>query len=185
VAREARTALIGGFVVGAVALAVIAITVLGSGKFLQKRRPTFVMFFSGSMSGLSVGAPVEFRGVKVGEVTRIAAVFDPKDLRITIPVHVEFDPKSLIISTQGQESVARERERFYSNRFYQPLLEKGLKAQLDSRASSRGSSSSASTSIPRSRPSSSASTRGIRRSRRSPRCRSRSWRPCRSSPTRS
>jgi paraquat-inducible protein B len=131
VAREARKALIGGFVVGAAALAVIAITVLGSGKFLQKRRPTFVMFFSGSISGLSVGAPVEFRGVKVGEVTRIAAVFDPKDLSITIPVQAEFDPKSLLISTGGQESVAREQERFYSNRFYQPLLEKGLKAQLD------------------------------------------------------
>jgi paraquat-inducible protein B len=128
-AREARKTLIGGFVLGAIALAVIGITVIGSGKFLRNR-PTVVMFFSGTITGLSVGSPVEFRGVKIGEVTNIAVVFDPRDVSVAIPVYVEFDPKSLIISRQHQDSI-REGADVFGDRFYQPLLEKGLKAQLD------------------------------------------------------
>jgi paraquat-inducible protein B len=130
VARQASKTLIGGFVVGAVALAVVAVTVLGSGKFFQNR-PTFVMFFSGSITGLSVGSPVEFRGVKIGEVRKIAAVFDPKDLSITIPVYVDFDPKSLIVAKGDQESMGGERDLSHGDRFVQPLLDKGLKAQLE------------------------------------------------------
>jgi len=112
-------------VVGAVALAAAGITVFGSGRFFQKRF-TFVMFFSGSITGLSVGSPVEFRGVRVGQVTKIAAVFDPGKLTITIPVYVEIDPRSLIIS--GSEDAA---SVFSTHTLYEPLLEKGLKAQLD------------------------------------------------------
>ncbi len=124
-ARHARKTLIGAFVVGAVALAAAGITVFGSRRFFQKR-PTFVMYFSGSITGLSVGSPVEFRGVKVGEVTKIAAVFDPKALSITIPVYVDIDPKSLIVTgTEDASSV------FFKHALYEPLLQKGLKAQLD------------------------------------------------------
>ena len=123
--RQARKTLIGAFVVGAVALAAAGITVFGSGRFFQKRF-TFVRFFSGSITGLSVGSPVEFRGVKVGQVTKIAAVFDPKTLNITIPVYIEFDRKSLIVT--GRDDASTE---LSPNQFYQPLLEKGLKAQLD------------------------------------------------------
>jgi paraquat-inducible protein B len=122
VARQPRKSLIGAFVVGAVALAAIGITVFGSGRFFQ-RRSTLVMFFSGSITGLSVGSSVEFRGVRIGQVTKITAVFDPKTLNIAIPVYVEFDPKSLIVSGMQDASGMKQ--------FYQPLLEKGLKAQLD------------------------------------------------------
>src|SRR5262245_15522856 len=124
-ARQARKTLIGAFVVGAVVLVAAAITVFGSGRFFQKRF-TFVMYFSGSITGLSVGSPVEFRGVKVGQVTKIAAVFDPKALSITIPVYVEVDPKSLVVSGSGDMTSV-----LSTHEFYQPLLDKGLKAQLD------------------------------------------------------
>jgi paraquat-inducible protein B len=124
-ARHARKTVIGAFVVGAVALAATGITVFGSRKFFQKR-PTFVMYFSGSVTGLAVGSPVEFRGVKVGEVTKIAAVFDPKALSITVPVYVDIDPKSLILT--GSEDASRV---FFTHALYEPLLQKGLKAQLD------------------------------------------------------
>jgi len=116
---------IGGFVVGAVALAAVAILVFGSGKFFQKRL-MLVMFFDGSITGLSIGSPVKFRGVRVGQVTKIAAVFNPGKLTITIPVYVEIDPKSLIVS--GSEDAT---SVFSKHTLYEPLLEKGLKAQLD------------------------------------------------------
>ncbi len=124
-ARQARKTVIGGFVVGAVALAAVAILVFGSGKFFQKRL-MLVMFFDGSITGLSIGSPVKFRGVRVGQVTKIAAVFDPKDVSITIPVYIEVDPKSLIVS--GSEDAW---SALSTNKFYEPLLEKGLKARLD------------------------------------------------------
>jgi len=112
-------------VVGAVALAAAGITVFGSGRFFQKRF-TFVMFFSGSITGLSVGSPVEFRGVRVGQVTKIAAVFDPGKLTLTIPVYVEIDPKSLVVSgSEDPSSILSPHD------LYKPLLDKGLKAQLD------------------------------------------------------
>jgi paraquat-inducible protein B len=125
VGRQAKKTLIGGFVVGAVALAAAGIVVFGSGRFFQKRL-TYVMFFSGSITGLSVGSAVEFRGVRVGRVTKIAALFDPKDVSIAIPVYIEIDPKSLIIS--GSEDAS---SLLSTSKFHEPLLEKGLKAQLD------------------------------------------------------
>lgn len=126
-ARHASNTVVGGFVVGAVALAVVALAVFGSGRLFQ-HRPTLVMFFSGSITGLSVGSPVEFRGVKVGEVTKIAAVFDAETVNITIPVYVEFDPNSIIISGDDRKLL---REKLDAGSFYQPLLDRGLKAQLD------------------------------------------------------
>jgi len=125
VARQPRKTLIGAFVVGAMALAAVGITVFGSGKFFRKQL-TFVMFFEGSITGLSIGSPVEVRGVRVGQVTKIAAVFDPKDLSIAIPVYIEVDPKSLIVS--GSEDA---RSVLSGQRLHEPLLAKGLKAQLD------------------------------------------------------
>jgi phospholipid/cholesterol/gamma-HCH transport system substrate-binding protein len=124
-ARQPSKTLIGAFVVGAVALAVLGITVFGSGRFFQKRF-TCVMFFSGSITGLSIGSPVEFRGVKIGQVTKIAAVLDPKAVSVNIPVYIEVDPKSLIVL--GDEDASRV---LATNHFYEPLLEKGLKARLD------------------------------------------------------
>ena len=129
-ARAASKTLIGGFVVGAIALAVLGVTIFGSGR-LFRNRPTAVMFFSGTITGLSVGSPVKFRGVTVGQVTKIAAGFDPTDLSIASPVYVEFNPRSLIVSPRGKESLGEGADLFKTGRLYQPLLEKGLKAQLD------------------------------------------------------
>ena len=123
--RGPSKALIGGFVVGGLALAVAAVAVLGSGKLFQ-RRITYVMFFSGSITGLSVGSPVEFRGVRIGEVKRIAATFNPRTLDITIPVYVDIDPDSLIVPQEERSRVSAG-----PSQFYKPLVDKGLKAQLE------------------------------------------------------
>lgn len=48
---------------GAVALAVVTVVVLGSGRLFQ-RKHLFALYFSSDVNGLKVGAPVKFRGSK-------------------------------------------------------------------------------------------------------------------------
>jgi len=55
----------------------------------------FVLIFKQSVRGLSVGAPVEFRGVNIGEVVRIGAEFDPKSFNFVQPVEVHLYPDRL------------------------------------------------------------------------------------------
>lgn len=117
--KPASKTLIGAFVVGALALAVIAVVVFGSGKFFTKKI-VYVMFFEGSVKGLSVGSPVVFRGVKIGTVKDIEIKFDAKDLSILIPVYTEFDPSKLTYISNATGN----------NRYVEQLVEKGLRAQL-------------------------------------------------------
>jgi phospholipid/cholesterol/gamma-HCH transport system substrate-binding protein len=70
VSARANPAAVGAFVVGAVVLAVVGIVTLGGLQLFRHDQP-YVMFFASDVGGLSVGSPVQFRGVKVGEVKRI------------------------------------------------------------------------------------------------------------------
>lgn len=56
---------------------------------------TYQMVFDESVRGLSVGAPVDFRGVVIGEVTAIHVDFDAKKLDVRIPVEVRLYPDRL------------------------------------------------------------------------------------------
>jgi paraquat-inducible protein B len=88
-AERSRAAFIGAFVIGAIAIVVVTIVALGSGRFFRTRRQ-YVMYFSGSVNGLSQGAPVKISGVPVGEVKRILLGFNPRgELVEEIPSHVK------------------------------------------------------------------------------------------------
>jgi paraquat-inducible protein B len=117
--KQPNKTLIGVFVLGAVALLTIGITVFGTGRVFTKH-PTFVMYFDGSVKGLSVGAPVVFRGVKIGAVTDISLRFEPDAVSVNIPVLVELDPNS--ISTREGKLDPGE--------YIKLLITQGLKAQL-------------------------------------------------------
>ena len=64
--------LVGAFVLGAIALVLVAIVFLSSGGWFQDRN-RFVVFFPGSVKGLQRGSEVTFRGVRVGEVIEVSA----------------------------------------------------------------------------------------------------------------
>ncbi|MBF6569023.1 MAG: MCE family protein [Candidatus Binataceae bacterium] len=68
--------LIGAFVVGAVALLILGVVLLGSGRLLGQA-PHYVLYFKGSVNGLRVGSSVKVRGVTVGSVRKILLSFDP------------------------------------------------------------------------------------------------------------
>ena len=74
--KQASPVLIGGFVLGAIALLVAGVLVFGGAVYFGERQ-TYVAYFPGSVKGLRVGAPVDFRGVTIGQVTDIRIVYHP------------------------------------------------------------------------------------------------------------
>ncbi len=120
-AKQASKTLIGGFVVGAVALIVAGVLVFGSGKLFQERNK-YVLFFPGSLKGLSVGAPVLFQGVQVGSVTDISLESDLESMTLQIPVTIEIHPRKF--------KVVRGKRRTDPYENLPLLIERGLRAQL-------------------------------------------------------
>ncbi len=127
--KQANTKLIGGFVVGAIALIVAGLLLFGSGS-LFKKQMQFVLFFPDSVSGLSVGAPVDFRGVKIGTVTNIKVVMERQDLSLLIPVFIEIDPKKVSLAGSGEELENVLKSGTGGAPFLQTLINRGLRAQL-------------------------------------------------------
>jgi paraquat-inducible protein B len=119
--KQANKTLVGVFVIGAVALLVGALLTFGSGR-LFKRTVQFVAFFDGSVKGLNVGAPVNFRGVKIGEVTEIHIYSDPKTLEVKLPVIMDLYPERIESGTAKSDVSPR---MAMNN-----LIRNGLRAQL-------------------------------------------------------
>lgn len=120
-AKRASKTLIGGFVVGAVALIVAGVLIFGSGTFFQEHT-RYVLFFRGSLKGLSVGAPVLFQGVQVGSVTDISIEADAEDMTMQIPVTIEIKPKKF--------NIVRGKRRLDPYENLSLLIERGMRAQL-------------------------------------------------------
>ncbi len=116
--KKANKTLVGAFVLGAVALAVVAVIVLGLGRFF---RHSFVnvMYFQGSVKGLNAGSPVMFRGVRIGSVKTIELRYDARDLSFLVPVYVEIDPATMVYV--GHKPGTQHTKE---------LIDKGLRAQL-------------------------------------------------------
>ncbi len=86
--QKASLSAIGLFVIVGLALVVIAALYFGGGKVFRTKA-SVVAFFPGSVTGIRVGSAVEFRGVKVGEVTDISILYDPKNTRYNVAVFFE------------------------------------------------------------------------------------------------
>ena len=117
--KQVSKTAIGGFVLVAIGLLIVSIIAFGGGKFLKKT-DKYVLFFESSVKGLSVGAPVIFRGVHVGSVTSIVLRSNLRTLVATIPVVIEIERDKIEI----EEEVGS----LYENR--QRLIERGLRAEL-------------------------------------------------------
>ncbi len=89
------------------------------------QKVSFVLYFKGSVRGLSIGAPVEFRGIKVGKVTDIRMEYDQRNTTFRIPVLVQIEPERVIeisdVSSDADNSPYTLLDR---------LVERGLRARL-------------------------------------------------------
>jgi paraquat-inducible protein B len=88
----------------------------------------FELIFNESVRGLAPGAPVELRGIKVGEVVDIRAQVDMKTLRFSVPVIIQLDAQRLGVKVldlgQGADLAAMRRKLIDS------MVAHGVRAQL-------------------------------------------------------
>ena len=120
--KQADPKLVGAFVLGGAALLVAAILLLSSGDFWQKR-PTYVLYFEGSTTGLQVGSPVVFRGVKIGSVESIGLSVNEETYEFLVPVRIKteryalqnLEGRSVSLQSMGRDS---------------DLVKRGLRARL-------------------------------------------------------
>jgi len=82
----------------------------------------FMMFFEGSVRGLSVGAPVDFNGIKVGSVLDIRLEFDRENAEFKIPVLIEIELERIV--GRGSQEIESPYETV------KKLVKKGLRASL-------------------------------------------------------
>lgn len=90
--KKVNKTAIGLFVLTGIVLLILSILVFGSGS-LFKSTYKYVLYFDGSLKGLSVGAPVTFRGVKIGSVKHIGLVYNENAREIALPVIIEIEQR--------------------------------------------------------------------------------------------
>ncbi|HET7837889.1 MAG TPA: MlaD family protein [Variovorax sp.] len=86
---------------------------------------TMLLYFNQSLRGLSPGAPVDFRGVVIGEVKSIGVEFDRGERAFRMPVVIQVYPDRM-----RRRSTTDPDARISSFQRWQLLVSKGMRAQL-------------------------------------------------------
>lgn len=110
---------IGVFLLSGVVLLVAGLLLLSRDSLLS-RPAQFVVYFTGALDGLDVGADVTYRGVRVGNVRQIGLSYDRNLNDVVMPVTIQIhasDTGSKSQENSFDKSVGR-------------LIERGLRAQL-------------------------------------------------------
>ncbi|RLJ65203.1 PqiB family protein [Sulfurisoma sediminicola] len=82
----------------------------------------FVAFFEDSVRGLAIGAPVEFKGIKVGSVVDVRLEHDERSAAFRIPVLVDIEPERIVGRSELMKRAPQEA--------FQALVKRGLRARL-------------------------------------------------------
>jgi paraquat-inducible protein B len=114
--------LIGAFVLGSLILGLGAIFLLSNGS-LSHQSVLFILYFEGDVKGLQVGSPVNFRGVKVGQVESMTIAYSKASgvFRIPVIIGVENDRVKM-------DGVVTSEAGFLN---LQDLIQQGLRARLN------------------------------------------------------
>ncbi len=114
--------LIGAFVLGAILLGLGAVFYLSDSGFGSQSHK-FILYFQGDIKGLQVGAPVNFRGVKIGQVESMSIAYEKQTRQFRIPVIISIDGNKV-----GFDGGPEERDRVLD---LPALIEQGLRARLN------------------------------------------------------
>ena len=111
---------IGAFLLSGIVLLAGGLLLLGRDNWFSQPSD-YVVYFTGTLDGLDVGADVTYRGVKVGTVREIRLSYDRELKDVVIPVVLRINPGA---GSEGQ--------RF--DRVVERLVESGLRAQLQTQS---------------------------------------------------
>jgi len=120
--RHASPTTIGLFVLGAIALAVVGVSVFAS-QSLFRTQTTLISYFDESVNGLDVGAPVKFKGVPIGQVSEIQVRLDLQEETFQVPVLYRIDVAPVT-------NVAGRSVNLADPEVLQRQVDEGLRAQL-------------------------------------------------------
>jgi paraquat-inducible protein B len=120
--KKISPTLIGAFIIGALALLIVAVIAFGSGQLFRKTQQ-FILYFDGSVNGLRIGGPVKIKGVEIGSVKDIRLETELGSQVHKIPVIIEIDLKKVI-----RRGVTRE-EAMNPNTIRE-FVKQGLRGQL-------------------------------------------------------
>jgi paraquat-inducible protein B len=92
----------------------------------------FVMYFKGSLRGLSAGAPVELHGINIGEVKSMDVEYDENRRSLRFPVVVELYPQRIRgkASKAPRNAAQADDAEAASRRLLDSLVRQGLRAEL-------------------------------------------------------
>ncbi|CAB1061022.1 Paraquat-inducible protein B [Olavius sp. associated proteobacterium Delta 1] len=88
--------------------------------YTEKSR--WLLYFEGSVRGLTVGSPVEFRGIPVGQVLDINMEYDAAKKVFLIPVLIEIEQERIKVIGEMNETDRKEQNDY--------LVAQGMRAQL-------------------------------------------------------
>jgi len=123
--KQANPKVIGGFVLGALALIVIVFVIFGSAEFFKKTY-SFVIYFEGDVTGLRTGSPIKVRGVDIGSITKITPLYDKEgDILVEVIIKIY---SGMIQDTLGYYEGLR------GEQFMEHVVDRGLRARLESQS---------------------------------------------------
>jgi paraquat-inducible protein B len=123
---KANPTLIGVFVLGAILIAIGAVFYFGSADLFAQKQ-TYVSYFTQSISGLSVGSNVKFKGVNIGKVTQILLGIGGKDQPAYAKVFYQVD-QNIIVRDFGR---GNPHFNLFDIEGTKARVDQGLRARLD------------------------------------------------------
>ncbi len=126
--NKANYAKIGFFVLTGFALIFLAIGIAGARVF-NKQVILAETYFTESVTGLDIGSPVKYRGVPVGEVSRIGFVFSEYADQIPDQMSVEGANQILVVMALDPKKFAPIRNRTPAT-FLQRIVQDGLRVKV-------------------------------------------------------
>ncbi len=111
--------LIGAFLLGGLFLLVAGVLLLARDSWFSEPNE-YVVYFTGALDGLDIGAAVTYRGVKVGTVKEIRLSYDEELQDVVMPVILQIQKPGSADEVSGEQL----------GELVELLVERGLRAQL-------------------------------------------------------